>query len=127
MLTDNEVINSLQTQLRKEQNKNSKLRNERNRLRAEIEALISGQETLQEALAEKNAEIKKQNILLKDAYETAEAVSANWEVGKSKAIIRFTEEFEKRCIASGVYPAVIKNILKNLVKEMTEGNDNGID
>lgn len=124
MVTDNEAVKCLQTQLCKERNKNSKLRNERNRLRAKIEALISGQETLQKALAEKNAEIKKQNILLKDAFETAEAVSANWKVGKSKAIIRFTEEFEKRCIASGVYPAVIKNILKNLVKEMTEVKEN---
>ena len=38
----------------------------------------------------------------------------------TEAIKEFAEEFEKRCIASGVYPAVTKNILKNLVKELTE-------
>jgi uncharacterized protein YdcH (DUF465 family) len=112
-MTVDDVITALE-------NENAKLMNRIFDLEAEKEALISGQETLQKALAEKNAEIKKQNILLKDAYETAEAVSANWEVGKSKEIKKFAEEFEKRCIKSGVYPAVTKNILKNLVKELTE-------
>jgi signal recognition particle GTPase len=42
---------------------------------------------------------------------------------KSEAIKGFAEEFEKRCIASGVYPAVTKNILKKLVKERTEVKD----
>ena len=39
-----------------------------------------------------------------------------------KAYKEFAEEFEKRCIASGIYPAITKNILKNLVKERTDGN-----
>ena len=38
----------------------------------------------------------------------------------SQAIKKFAEEFEKRCIASGIYPVITKNILKNLVKEKTE-------
>lgn len=42
---------------------------------------------------------------------------------KNEAIKEFANEFEKRCIASGIYPVVTKNILKNLVKEKTEGND----
>ena len=42
---------------------------------------------------------------------------------KSEAYKEFAEEFEKRCIASGIYPAVIKNILKNLLKELTEGSN----
>ena len=39
-----------------------------------------------------------------------------------KAYKEFAEEFEKRCIASGIYPAITKDLLKNLVKEKTEGN-----
>lgn len=42
---------------------------------------------------------------------------------KSEAYKEFAEEYEKRCIASGVYPAVTKNILKNLLEELTEGKD----
>jgi V/A-type H+-transporting ATPase subunit B len=37
-----------------------------------------------------------------------------------KLYAKFAEEFEKRCLASGIYPVVTKNILKNLVKEKTE-------
>ena len=37
-----------------------------------------------------------------------------------KAYKEFAEEFEKRCIASGIYPAITKDLLKNLVKEKTE-------
>lgn len=40
---------------------------------------------------------------------------------RAEAIKEFAEQFEKRCIASGIYPAITKNILKNLVKEKTEG------
>lgn len=39
---------------------------------------------------------------------------------KRKAYKEFAEEFENRCIASGVYPAITKNLLNNLVKELTE-------
>ena len=39
---------------------------------------------------------------------------------KGQAYKEFAEEFEKRCVASGIYPAVTKNILKKLVKELTE-------
>lgn len=42
---------------------------------------------------------------------------------RAEAYKEFAEEFEKRCIASGVYPAVTKNILKNLLKELTEGSN----
>jgi len=41
---------------------------------------------------------------------------------RKNSFVEFADEFEKRCIASGVYPAVTKNILKNLVKELTEGS-----
>lgn len=41
---------------------------------------------------------------------------------KFEAYKEFAEEFEKRCIASGIYPAITKNLLKNLVKEKTEGS-----
>lgn len=39
---------------------------------------------------------------------------------RAEAIKEFAEEFEKRCIASGIYPAITKNLLNNLVKELTE-------
>ena len=42
---------------------------------------------------------------------------------RKNSIVEFADEFEKRCVASGIYPAVTKNILKNLVKELTEVKD----
>jgi hypothetical protein len=42
---------------------------------------------------------------------------------RAEAYKEFAEEFEKRCIASGIYPAITQNILKNLVKEKTEGSN----
>lgn len=57
--------------------------------------------------------------VINKAVPTTKAVKRYIEL---KAYKEFAEEFEKRCIASGVYPAVIKNILKNLVKELTEGS-----
>lgn len=41
----------------------------------------------------------------------------------TEAIKEFAEQFEKRCVESGIYPAVTKNILKKLVKELTEGSN----
>ena len=50
--------------------------------------------------------------------------SCHWciEQHKINTIKEFAEEFEKRCLKCGIYPVVTKNILKNLVKEKTEGN-----
>lgn len=37
---------------------------------------------------------------------------------KSEAIKEFATEFEKRCIAGGIYPAFVKRQLENVKKEM---------
>lgn len=39
---------------------------------------------------------------------------------KSEAIKEFTEEFEKRCISGGIYPAFVKQQLHDIKKEMME-------
>ena len=62
-----DIINRPQAKVIKEQNKNSKLRNERNRLQAEVERLkdtlnatIAGQETFQRYIATAKAEAVKE-------------------------------------------------------------------
>ena len=50
-----------------------------------------------------------------DAVETA------YKNGYEAGVKDFAEEFKKRCLEKGIFPVVIKNILKNLVIEMTEG------
>lgn len=37
---------------------------------------------------------------------------------KSEAITEYMEEVERRCIKSGLYPVIIKNILHNIKEEM---------
>ena len=137
------TIDDVITALEKE---NTELTNRIFDLEAEKEALISGQETLQKALVEKNAEIERLESLRasKDVIiNNQEAEIEQWkaeancyqnlwcegmtdlQTAKSEAYKEFAEEFEKRCIASGIYPAVTKNILKNLSIELTEGKENG--
>ena len=82
-----------------------------------------------------NAEIVELESEIDKQYEQAKAdilgnmadggTSCHWciEQHEAKAIKEFAEEFEKRCLASGIYPVLIKNILKNLVKEKTEGQE----
>lgn len=49
-----------------------------------------------------------------------DATEEAYKNGYNAGVKDFAEEFEKCCIKSGIYPVVTKNILKNLVKEMTE-------
>lgn len=80
-----------------------------------IEAIINGQETLSKALVTKDAEIERLEAEKDNLIRTYKECMTD-------AIKEFAEEFEKRCIASGIYSAITKNILKNLVKERTDGN-----
>ncbi len=48
-------------------------------------------------------------------------LSEKYQNAKSEAIKEFAERFRKACIEDGIYPAFAKNIINNLVKEMTEG------
>ena len=41
---------------------------------------------------------------------------------KSEAIKEFADEFEKRCIAGGIYPAFVKRQLHDVKKEMVEND-----
>lgn len=118
-MTIDDVITALE-------NENAKLMNRIFDLEAEKEALIAGQETLQKALAEKNAEIERKGKILNSyalQYGTVTDQSKKIQEIRTEAIKEFAEEFEKRCIARCIYPAVTKNILKNLVKELTEVKD----
>lgn len=96
-----DLINRHQAQLRKEENKNSKLRNERNRLKAEIENL-------------------------KKSYEIYEESSGlKW--AKAEAIKEFTERLKKRKQYNLNYREDVVEIrvidIDNIVKELTEVKD----
>lgn len=71
-------------------------------------AIINRQKAEIEMLEEENRRMKKYYF------------THDYHVCHNEAIKEFAEEFEKRCLASGIYPVVTKNILKNLIKEMTE-------
>lgn len=42
------------------------------------------------------------------------------QTAKYEAIKEFTDKFEKRCVAGGIYPAFVKRQLDDVKKEMTE-------
>lgn len=88
-----------------------------NRQKAEIDILIRKHDTLLDEIAEKDAEIERLTETL-DIY--AKEFDSKYASVIAEAIKEFAEEFEKRCLASGIYPVLTKNILKNLVKELTE-------
>lgn len=59
--------------------------------------------------------IPKIAILGMEKAENIKAIRGN-------AIKEFTEEFEKRCISGGIYPAFVKQQLHDVKKEMTEND-----
>lgn len=93
-----------------------------NRLQDEREALISGQETLQKYIAEKNAEIKR--------LEFDNVHWNDWEV-KCRAIKEFAERLKEKAekhdctyyLSQYSITAVATEHIDNLVKEMTEGDE----
>lgn len=85
-----------------------------NRLQSEKEALIAGQETLQKALAEKNAEIERLTAEKENLRCVIEDLSNNTEQAKAEAIKEFAEKV-KALFADG--DEVIDEI-DNLAKEM---------
>jgi hypothetical protein len=84
-----------------------------------------------ELINRKNAEIErlqKENVfhrktITENAQRALEVLVDEINKAKTEAIKEFAEEFKKRCIRKGFYPVWIKNILADLVKEKTEGND----
>ena len=108
-----------------------KLIAEINCLQEQLEAAANGQETLQKALAEKNAEIerRKNNLFCKvviDEGKTRNIVNekvAEFELDiesiKSEAIRTFAEMLKQRCSAnSDINYYILKKLVDNLVKEM---------
>lgn len=94
--------------------RNGKHVDERNRLKSKLEKEVDLNRELFEKMARDEAEIERlKEIANPKCQQCVEQTSKN-------SFIEFAEEFEKRCIASGIYPAVTKNILKKLVKEKTE-------
>ena len=86
-----------------------------NRLQADKEALIAGQETLQKALAEKNAEIERLQKLLDDKCDRCIAKE------RDGAIKEFAERLKKKLPRFGVSlysEQTVFNDIDNLVKEM---------
>lgn len=89
------------------------------RKQSEIDRQKSMNQAKLDTIHDLRAEIEVLNKTIDNCVSCLESI----EKIKAKAYKEFAEEFEKRCIASGIYPAVIKNILKNFVKELTEGSD----
>ena len=85
--------------------------------KAEIEALIAGQETLQKYIAEKNAEIER----LTTAYpKTIESIKKMRDKAKAEAIKEFADRLTAELIAGGIYPAFVKGKIEKVKKEMVK-------
>ena len=104
-----------------------------NRQQEQLEAAANGQETLQKALAEKNAEIerRKNNLFCKVVIdeekmrniinEKVTEFELNIELIKAEAIKEFAERLKQRCSAnSDINYYILKKRVDNLVKKMTE-------
>ena len=102
------IITELQSQLRKEENKNSKLRNERNRYAKEIERL--------------NNYLDCYNYVFGDVRPRIQEI-------KSEAYKEFAERLKEKSVYAKQIPegeyfvAVDEEDIDNLVKEMAEGKN----
>lgn len=115
-----DIINRPQAKVIKEQNKNSKLRNERNRLQAEVERLkdtlnatIAGQETFQRYIVTAKAEAVK---------EFAENAVKRVEKAKLKYQKLCKEQGEEMEEHMHIHFNGIIGIINNLLKEMVGDN-----
>ena len=107
-----------------------KQREEINRLQAEKEALINGQETLQKYLAEQKAEnerlkaeiekSKVANSLFSMYVQTRDEVITE---AKAEAYKEFAEGLKNRLIKGGLYPAFVKCRINELLKELVGDNN----
>ena len=59
--------------------------------------------------------LNKEIQITKDAYTM---LQTKIEIIKSEAVKEFADEFERRCIKGGIYPAFVKRQLENVKKEM---------
>ena len=69
-------------------------------------------------ITRQQAEIERLNKeiqITKDAYTM---LQTKIEIIKSEAVKEFADEFERRCIKGGIYPAFVKRQLENVKKEM---------
>jgi len=92
-----------------------------NRLQAEKEALIAGQETLQKALAEKNAEIERLNKATEKDFETIaiSTVDRHQKYIKRRAIKEFADRLKGEAYTNNYCEKIVlENDIDNLVKEM---------
>lgn len=105
------IITELQSQLRKEENKNSKLRNERNRYAKEIERL--------------NNYLDCYNYVFGDVRPRIQEI-------KSEAYKEFAERLKEYRYTSsdwshGEHPMVVEwDDVENVIWELTEGNDDKV-
>ena len=95
-----------------------------NRLQADKEALIAGQETLQKALAEKNAEIERLQNALTEERVTKINLGCNFAIASIK---EFAERLKKlfdvlecQYFDEDITMNTIRETVDNLVKEMLE-------
>lgn len=141
-----DFINRLQAKAIKEQNKNSKLRNERNRLQAQnkdlaetVHNLTIEKDALFDKAEELKAEIERLNALVKTKNKLIEGLDQSISYAYDRAIKDFAERLKNEIINdtayacdstqhSGYYDYQIKigdmpEYIDNLVKEMA-GDDN---
>lgn len=95
-----------------------------NRLQSDKEALIAGQETLQKALAEKNAEIERLQNALTEERVTKINLGCNFAIASIK---EFAERLKKlfdvlecQYFDEDITMNTIRETVDNLVKEMLE-------
>jgi chromosome segregation ATPase len=111
------TIDDIVTALEKE---NTELTNRIFDLEAEKEALIAGQETLQKALAEKNAEIESL-IINMNAYGLAnKCLFEKLKIAKSEAYKEFAERLKETPSVTNCEYEWLHTDIDNLAKELTE-------
>ena len=102
---------------------------ENKRLKKEVNLVSIQFQDLQERYEESQAEIERLKECPKCVYEydgeimeyCVQSPCPNFktvEQIKSEAVKEFADEFERRCIKGGIYPAFVKRQLENVKKEM---------
>ena len=64
------------------------------------------------------AENERLNKVYQANQQLINALNKSYFLAKAEAVKEFADEFERRCIKGGIYPAFVKRQLENVKKEM---------
>ena len=117
------AANSYKMHYDKSQAENKELWEERNRIYESLKETKADLEEYRKGYTDAQAEIERLQNTLDDVLDREPVlVERSEKYAKAEAINEFAEEFEKRCISGGIYPAFVKRQLNDVKKEMTEND-----